>query len=1240
LFHPAQAPAQSWCLKAGFRPHQASFFYPNVVPGNFPVEDKSVTLAFERAFSSKVPYVQAADMDGDGLTDVIAGIENPARIIIERNISTSDSIQFSDSLSFSLGANPYIIEIAELNGDGKADIVVVSNRSNIVQIFLNYSSPGNLSFVQQTSISITGNAYDIAIADFDGDGKQDIVTGPGPDRQVLEFFRNINTESSISFSKVLFSPPVVPFIYYFTCGDYDNDGKPDLIVGSGSLNNAYILRNTSNGPGSFSFTSSTMILSFADDFEAGTTDLNRDGKQDIVISSRYSSPKVFLNSSTGTTIQFQAMNYTGNTSSEGFVSFTDLNADGNPEIMAGSYEVWQRPGIYENLYPNLPLFESSLINLRQFLNSVGADFNQDGKTDLLCSGSLSNRYQVFSNQSVPMLISNFSPKRATSGTPVTIKGQGFSDIVSVSFGNVNATSFQIINDSTITAVAGNGASGNVMVSATGKTATLAGFTYFTKPVLQSFAPSTGFKGSEVMLNGTNMQEVRQVRFGSVTADTFFILSNIQVRAIVGNGASGEITIAGSDWDSSKLGGFTFLPAPVITGINSLKVPPDGEVVLSGNYFNPLQGLTIGGINVNATSATPNSIRFKAPAQFIGGSIVVKTAYGTDTIYGFYNGATISSVSPLTGKKGDTVTIKGSGFINTPSAIFVTIAKQKAEVIETSSNQIKIIVPSGPATGAVSLSMNGHTISAPLPFLFSFNGEGATVDRQSFQSFSPFEVLKTGVARNFKIADLDMDGKQDILQMTSHNFIVYRNTGQPGLFSFQEISFNNFAGYFEGEFEIQDMNHDGKPDIIVNTYSGSRRFFYTNQCTPGTIKFSEPRFNQFQNNDYYLQLNDMDKDGRIDLFSNKYLYLNESSLDSFSFYNRLDLNIPETFDNKLFICDMDGDEELEFFSLQPPSNNINFNKIEAIPGKIAITESNQQIPFSCESFANFAADLNNDGKIDLVEFCNSNYIQIFKNISIPGNIQFSTSTLPQETDQYSVISRLGDFNGDGKLDFLTFDPSKLIYLYINSTTGSEITFLPPVSLPVFDYPDGWEGDYQFEVADLDNDGRIDIIVSGKQLETVQIFRNLTGTQIPLFVCKDQPATITAQGTGSSYQWQQSINGGTFSNLANGNGFSGVQSSILNIASVNESFNGKLFRCLVNGVAEIPYSLRLFNKWLGTTNNLWSEPSNWSCGSVPFGNIEVEINGEVEIDLDVTIGRIILKPGGKVNVAAGKKLTVLH
>lgn len=1235
--------------KSGFSATSGQFFYPNVVPGNLPVDNKMVTLAFERKFGGKVNYVQAADMDGDGMTDAVAAIENPGRIIIERNISTSDSIKFSDSLSLSLGPYAFIIEIAELNGDGKPDIVLISFRSNMVRIFRNNSTPGNLSFTEQPSITMNGEAYDLVIADFDNDGKQDIATGPGANGSTLEFFRNNSTVSSFSFSKVIFSTPAVPDMYYFSGADYDNDGKTDLIAGSNSTNSLYILRNTSNGPGNFSFTSTTMSLGFPAGIEAGTTDLNRDGRPDIVISTRWHAPKVFLNASTGTTIQFQPMNYTGNTNSQGFVSFTDLNTDGDPEIISGSFDVTQRPGIYENLYPDVPLFGSSLIVQRLFVNAVGADFNHDGKTDLLCSGYFGNNFYVLSSQSISLLISNFSPQRATTGTPVTIKGLGFTGITSVSFGNMNATSFQVDNDSTITAVVGNGASGNITVSGNGKTAFRPGFTFFTKPVLQSFSPASGYGGSEVLLNGTNMEEVRKVRFGGVPADTFFIISNTQVRAIVGKGASGEVTIAGSDWDSSQLGGFTFFPGPDITGLNSLKVPPGSEVVLTGNYFNPLQVVTIGGITAVPTSATPNSIRFNTPSQFIGGSITVKTAYGSDTLFGFYNGMQISGATPLTGKPGDTIRVMGNGFGSNPLNIAATIGTASAEVLDCTPEMVTLKIPSGPPMGAISLALNGHTVSGPAPFIFSFETTDSAFTHFSMQSFFPVEVLKTVNPEPFTIADIDQDGKQDLIQKDHEKIVIYRNTGQPGSFSFQEIIIPAIGVILTGKPIAQDLNMDGKPDLIFNSSSTNEVVHFINLSTPGHIAFKPYEKKYFNFSTFNLLLHDVDKDGRPDYVlnpsshSSPAIFFNGSTPDSITFSYYWDFFIDEgnVKSTHLLDLDMDGKEEVIIQQENLYSNTPSFT-MHTTPGKVIGKTTLTEGSSDCQSMPYLFADFNNDGKTDWLDFCNGAWFTVKRNTSAPGNISFSKTNFITGYSTWFKMGFVADFNGDMRPDFVILDEiAKILLVFINSTASNgEITFWLPIEFTLFDYPDGMEGNYQMEVADLDADHRPDIIVYGLQSEKVQIFRNLVGTHKPIFTCKDQPATLTSQLTGNSYQWQQSTNGNSFANLVNGSGFSGVQSPMLNIAAVTESMNGKFFRCLVNELPESPFSIRLFNRWVGTSNNLWSDAGNWSCGTVPQGDIEVEIDRNVMIDIDVTIGKIVLKPGGTVTVAAGKKLTVLH
>ncbi len=61
------------------------------------------------------------------------------------------------------------------------------------------------------------------------------------------------------------------------------------------------------------------------------------------------------------------------------------------------------------------------------------------------------------------------------------------------------------------------------------------------------------------------------------------------------------------------------------------------------------------------------------------------------------------------------------------------------------------------------------------------------------------------------------------------------------------------------------------------------------------------------------------------------------------------------------------------------------------------------------------------------------------------------------------------------------------------------------------------------------------------------------------------SITATGTGITYQWQVSTNGGvTYSNLANGAPYSGVTTATLTINPATVALSGNRYRCVVSGV----------------------------------------------------------------------------
>src|ERR1700676_2735066 len=82
-------------------------------------------------------------------------------------------------------------------------------------------------------------------------------------------------------------------------------------------------------------------------------------------------------------------------------------------------------------------------------------------------------------------ITSFTPASAKSGATVTITGTNFTGATSVSFGGTAATSFAIVNATTITAVVGTGSSGDVKVVTAGGPATKSGFT-LTAPSIDGY----------------------------------------------------------------------------------------------------------------------------------------------------------------------------------------------------------------------------------------------------------------------------------------------------------------------------------------------------------------------------------------------------------------------------------------------------------------------------------------------------------------------------------------------------------------------------------------------------------------------------------------------------------------------------------------------------------------------------------------------------------------------------------
>ena len=160
-------------------------------------------------------------------------------------------------------------------------------------------------------------------------------------------------------------------------------------------------------------------------------------------------------------------------------------------------------------------------------------------------------------------ITSFAPTSAATGTTVTINGSNFTGATAVSFGGVAATSFTVVDDNTITAVVGVGASGSVSVTTIGA-GTLAGFDYLAPlgtPAITSFSPTSSYAGGIITITGSNFTGASAVKFGGTDAASYTIVNSSTITAVVGAGSSGSVSVTNTFGTGNRVG-FTFAKKPI------------------------------------------------------------------------------------------------------------------------------------------------------------------------------------------------------------------------------------------------------------------------------------------------------------------------------------------------------------------------------------------------------------------------------------------------------------------------------------------------------------------------------------------------------------------------------------------------------------------------------------------------------------------------------------------------------
>lgn len=393
--------------------------------GEHPFVSTDVQGQFDFNASSGLYDICVTDLDGDGKND-IASVAEPltapnASITLFRNTSTPGTVNFTATTLLSIITKTLHVQSGDLNGDGKPDLVISEGgASDKVIILKNSSSPGSFSFSFQ-NISLSGTRPKrIEIADLDLDGKPELIlTDQGTGK--LTVLPNSSSLASISFAAPkTFTVTGATNTDGLSIEDLNGDQLPDIVMNQILLPNVFILHNNSS-QGNIKLENQITLTVSGNLANVRVGDLDGDHKPDIAVTRWLSSSiSVFLNQGTNGQIGFTSPTTIATDTEPWGIDFGDIDGDQKKDIVISSTQKTVTVLNNESTPGNLSFQKSTLPTT--FINRHVriSDFDGDSKPDIAFTsiddnnlGVAASKVSVFRNRNC------FVPKIDQTG-PLTI----------------------------------------------------------------------------------------------------------------------------------------------------------------------------------------------------------------------------------------------------------------------------------------------------------------------------------------------------------------------------------------------------------------------------------------------------------------------------------------------------------------------------------------------------------------------------------------------------------------------------------------------------------------------------------------------------------------------------------------------------------------------------------------------------------------------------------------------------
>jgi hypothetical protein len=329
----------------------------------------------------------------------------------------------------------------------------------------------------------------------------------------------------------------------------------------------------------------------------------------------------------------------------------------------------------------------------------------------------------------------------------------------------------------------------------------------------------------------------------------------------------------------------------------------------------------------------------------------------------------------------------------------------------------------------------------------------------------------------------------------------------------EINFGTGVYSAPHDIALGDLNGDGLLDVVASEYGDitddfdSHTCIFINTSQNQSFSFDAPIIISGDGYEGYAQVQDINGDGKLDIITSRTswhqmgVYLNTTQGNDVSFANKV--IIEDYVDPRPAFADLNGNgmidmvstanttdrRDVYIYSNNSSEENIDFN-LELII-QSGGEHADWPTDYDWSVYSPTLADIDGDGRLDIIVAngtcgtCSPSGISILRNISTGSELGFEyeySDFYQYQSNSLPVGIDISDLNGDGKPDILTNDWMGGISIMVNSSTEGDIALEEQMELGIGSFP------LSISTADLNMDSTPEIVVSNWEVEGLRVIHN--------------------------------------------------------------------------------------------------------------------------------------------------------